>query len=178
MDFRPLAPFIKPQSEPPSDCMLSGRIMIPSEEFLIVEFKFEDPRHLVEGWEAFGKAKIVRRHELWKNTCFEAFWKAPNNEEYYELNANLKGEWNIYRFESYRTPQPPQEAKTFRVDSIISQSGNLQIGIQGDWQKVSDLSWNLTAIVCAQKGPTSHWAWKHAKDKPDFHSQDCFQFID
>ncbi|MEL6862619.1 MAG: hypothetical protein AAGL11_12340, partial [Pseudomonadota bacterium] len=43
-----------------------------------------------------------RRDELWKQTCFELFVRAPNSEGYLEYNFSPGGDWAAYSFQTYR----------------------------------------------------------------------------
>lgn len=44
-----------------------------------------------------------RRDGLWQSTCFEAFLGVVGERQYWELNLSCSGDWNLYRFEGYRS---------------------------------------------------------------------------
>lgn len=51
-----------------------------------------------------------RMDNLWQDTCFECFvgFRANDlNISYLEINAAPHGAYALYRFDDYRTPQPP-----------------------------------------------------------------------
>ncbi len=56
---------------------------------------------------ALGRIEIprtepaLRTDELWKHSCFEAFFGAGDG--YYEFNLSPSTQWAAYRFDGYRT---------------------------------------------------------------------------
>ena len=65
-----------------------------------------------------------RQDNLWKHTCFEAFFARPDSEQYWELNVAPSGHWNLYQFDGYRSGgREEPEAVTHR-----QRPGNTMIG--------------------------------------------------
>lgn len=113
-----------------------------------------------------------RKDELWKDTCFEAFISQPHQESYVELNANSRGEWNVYQFESYRTPHPPREYLLTKVSRI--ECGPSFFEVEIDWpQMPSKLELSLCAVIQTADGP-HYYSTCHRGAKPDFHLRESF----
>ena len=117
---------------------------------------------------------LERLDNLWQNTCFEAFFKLKDSPKYIELNLSPFSAYNAYIFTDYRLamldyelPQPvfsSEKDKDFY--SFIAKIENL------DLEQFSALS--ITAIIKLKSGETTHWAIKHASEKPDFHLSNSF----
>ncbi|MFN7684294.1 MAG: DOMON-like domain-containing protein [Oligoflexia bacterium] len=119
-----------------------------------------------------------RVHELWKSTCFEAFI-ALQNERYLEFNLSPAGLWNVYEFENYRTPQPPQPSDGWSLEEFESGPGHCrgrfskQNGLFLD-PEIKKLQINLTSVTQALNGTMNYWALQHPEKGPDFHDRRGF----
>ena len=118
----------------------------------------------------------LRKDELWKSTCFEAFVAVPGNKQYWELNFSPDGAWNCYRFDDYRqgmraekilsnpeihtshTPDGFQLLATVDLSSAVQTQGPLEL--------------SLAAVI--EGDEHSYWALKHLGAKPDFHLRESF----
>ncbi len=172
--MHPLFPF----SQNTSKITLSGSVERVDNTSLKVSFLISDPRGaLIHGPQGeyikYDEERLMRKHELWKDTCFEFFFSIPQRDTYYECNLNTKGEWNMYCFDSYRTPQPPTETEAFRVVSIACKEGEITavIGSQDELPSVLDCA--LTAVIVTTSGE-SYYAIAHKGEKPDFHVRESF----
>lgn len=137
---------------------------------LYLEYKYSDKGALIPTWDGIVDnvtPTLVRRHEIWKYTCFEFFWKEPDSEAYHELNLNQAGEWNIYDFTKYREPQPPTESKKYFVESLKVGPGFLRAVVHGFFSKKFEKNW--TAVLLDKDSQTYYFALRHSKTKPDFH---------
>jgi hypothetical protein len=124
----------------------------------------------------------TRSDELWRQTCFEAFVRAPPGAEYYEFNFAPSTQWAAYRFTGYRdgmcvAPEitaMPIEAKSSR-DSYTLQA-LLELDRLSGLRR--DASWRLGLSVLIEDtaGCTSYWALAHPSGKPDFHHNDGFAY--
>ena len=120
----------------------------------------------------------LRRDELWKTTCFEAFIAKPGSEGYVEFNGTLNGEWNLYEFDSYRSGMRPVVLGETSPPKLIK-------------REIHDQEWRLSfeiplALLKGEVGPLgmtavlkrgeeiTYWALKHAGAKPDFHLRESF----
>ena len=114
-----------------------------------------------------------RRNELWKSTCFEAFFAIEGDPSYWEANFAPAGGWNVYGFASCREGMRLEAGAlevrasasdgewrfeaSFGPDLIAATSGRLEVG--------------LTAVIAAPSGELSYWALTHPEEKPDFHAR-------
>lgn len=119
----------------------------------------------------------LRKTGLWENTCFEAFIKPRNGDEYWEINFSPTGDWNVFHFSDYRQ-EMREEAKiqtpvlrTEKLDSLFRCSTTLRLKDQ-IWPDHLDVG--LTAVLRLSNGSESFWALKHAGSKPDFHLKEGF----
>ena len=120
----------------------------------------------------------VRCDELWKHTCFEAFFALPGSERYWELNVSPLGHWNLYGFESYRQAgfalvkaSPPSETvrqtrRDCRCDVVLD--------LRPWWPIEGMPELGLTMVVEDIDGRLSYWALSHPGEVADFHDRRSF----
>ena len=115
------------------------------------------------------------RNELWKHTCFEAFFQDASGHGYWEFNFSPSRDWAIYRFRSYRELD---EVNLERMELLIQQErypGELIMKIEvrpKDFFAVARVG--LTAVLEHNDQRCSYWALHHAREKPDFHAPESF----
>ena len=135
------------------------------------EFQVTDPNGLISWPE--NKQSRQRMNELWKETCFEIFLSEKNNDDYFEVNLTHQGNWNIYHFDNYRSPQPPEETNQIELSSLVWDghclSGQLKTKID-----LRELDFSATAVIKTKKNETVYLAAHHAGAKPDFHLRNSF----
>jgi len=115
-----------------------------------------------------------RADELWKTTCFEAFFREAGKKRYREWNFAPSGQWAAYDFSSRRkgmkstdVAQPPY----IRIEDNFTWWGlGAAIAIP------ADTAWELglSAVLEEKNGTKSYWALAHGGGEPDFHAADCF----
>ena len=120
----------------------------------------------------------VRCDELWKHTCFEAFFALPGSERYWELNVSPLGHWNLYGFESYRQAgfalvkaSPPsvtvrQTRRDCRCDVVLD--------LRPWWPIEGMPELGLTMVVEDIDGRLSYLALSHPGEVADFHDRRSF----
>jgi hypothetical protein len=114
-----------------------------------------------------------RADGLWQDTCFELFLAEPGTPAYREFNLAPSGDWNAYRFATYRqggAPDPDVTTLPFAVSrnfDCVTLDAEFAVGS-------SPRELGLTAIVRDQTGAISHWALHHAGARPDFHLRESF----
>jgi hypothetical protein len=121
----------------------------------------------------------VRRRELWKRTCFEAFLRAFKESQYYEFNFSPSTEWAAYKFDDYRTKmREAPEIDAIQIDwwseaNSYTLQARLKIGSMPD---VARATWQigLSAIIEECSGSRSYWSLVHPTEKPDFHHPASF----
>ena len=117
-----------------------------------------------------------RTDELWKTTCFEAFVRAPEAPEYWEMNFAPSGDWAAYSFSGYRAGMSPAldivpEPPVFEV-----REGGAELSVQVGLAALPPRRWrlSLTAVIEEAGGRLSYWALAHPPGRPDFHHADGF----
>ena len=112
---------------------------------------------------------------LWEHTCFEAFWSWDDQRRYWELNASPSGDWNLYRFDDYRSGQKREDQVVQIQLERHPQSLDVHIDltriVEGE---VSVLNLGLTAVIELQGGLKTYCAIAHESDRPDFHVRKSF----
>ena len=115
-----------------------------------------------------------RADELWRTTCFEAFFAAAGEMNYREWNFAPRGNWAAYDFSSYREAMHKAEV---RSPPYIRMEDNFTWWTVGATIAVeAGKHWELglSAVIEEQDGTKSYWALAHPSEKPDFHARDCF----
>jgi hypothetical protein len=109
---------------------------------------------------------------LWTTTCFEMFLKNRDSSDYYELNFNSKGDWNVFYFTDSR--QRISSYKSFLDLKLkISNTGSrTKLTFRFDIKKMENLklpcSVNMAMVLKTISG-TTFWSQKHNGVKADFH---------
>lgn len=121
----------------------------------------------------------LRRHELWKETCFEGFVQPAGSSTYWELNLSPAGHWNLYRFDGYR--QGMSEASAIAALSIRRHQTDrrLEIATEVDLTMfgAGDLKIGLSAVIRCLDGRLDYYALAHPGAKPDFHHPQSFLLL-
>jgi hypothetical protein len=141
---------------------------------IVVEYRLEDPKKLVEDSLHSGQwTNWARANELWKTTCFEIFLGVPNESNYWEFNFSpAKEKWNLYAFDDYRAPQPPSPSEDF-VLSMIQANGDILKCELNAKIPLTHMEAALTAVIRTQQ-ESHYFSLKHAGTQPDFHLRDSF----
>lgn len=157
------------------DFQITGDILLNS-NLLIIEFQINDPNHLIDftSQGVLSDSKNNRYNELWKFTCFEAFWAEPQDQHYWELNLNTLGHWNLYRFNSYRQPSPPLENFDFELLDFNFSRSKLNVHLKPPI-RFTQLEASLTSVIKTKSQETLYFSTMHARVKPDFHLREVFQ---
>jgi hypothetical protein len=129
-------------------------------------------------WPASLSSKPQRKDELWKHTCFEAFIKPIGSDSYWEVNLSPSGDWNVYRFTSYRQGMAKEESIQV-LNPCFSQEGkNWHLSCElwvPDWNSVTGFDVGLTTVLEATSGQIFYLALAHAGTQPDFHLAKSFK---
>jgi hypothetical protein len=115
-----------------------------------------------------------RADDLWKTTCFEAFFRVAEHKSYREWNFAPSGQWAAYQFSAYREGMTSAEVA---AEPYIRMEDNFTWWALGATIAVpADANWELglSAVLEEKDGTKSYWALTHPTDKPDFHHPDCF----
>lgn len=117
----------------------------------------------------------ARANELWRQTCFEAFVRAPGDGGYSEFNFSPSTQWAAYRFNGYRDCMTvADEVPAPRID-VISRDSRFELRVALDGLP-GDAPWRLglSAVIEEASGAKSYWALAHPPGHADFHHADCF----
>jgi len=122
-----------------------------------------------------------RRDRLWEKTCLELFLWTKGSGEYWEFNLSPSGNWNVYRFASYRegmAEEPAVASLMFKVrrdpEALLLAA---EIGVGGIVPAEKALAATVAAVIGTSDGGKSHWAPVHPASRPDFHRRDGFALI-
>lgn len=140
-------------------------------------FRVDDGRGLLRDGppparRCFQAGELAREDGLWKTTCFEAFFGRPAEEGYWELNLAARGAWNLYRFASYRSPQPPSASDDFTLAWLEAGEGIVACRLE---TKLTPGALEASLCLVANTGTGTHYfSTRHAGEKPDFHLRGSF----
>lgn len=139
-----------------------------------LKFELDDPVGLVLDSLRPGKWQTWERaDQLWRTTCFEAFWGVVGDQQYWELNLSPSREqWNLYHFQSYREPQPPVRSNDFELTNIVATNESISCVLRPKID-LTEVEVSLAAVIRTE-GQTHYFAAQHAGTKPDFHLRKSF----
>ncbi len=167
-----LVPF---QADAHGDLALSGSFSY-SMGRIHLKYELRDPERVVAGGPvngSFAAGTFTRAEELWRTTCFEAFFGPPGDPTYWEFNLAPNGRlWNLYRFDSYRKPFPPERSEDFVLDRVSIRDGVVSAVVVAR-MPVTKLEASLCAVLVTANGP-EYYAVSHAGAKADFHLRGSF----
>lgn len=132
------------------------------------------PKGLIDGAQTQG----VRRDELWRSTCFEAFLGLPGETRYWEINLSANGDWAVYRFSDYRTGQGeqpqtvPPRIQLRRWHHQLRLEASLDLTPWWPANRCPDIA--LTTVLDRGDQGVSHWGISHPGDRADFHQRSTF----
>ena len=121
----------------------------------------------------------ARTDELWRHTCFEAFFGSSLSAAYYEFNFAPSTQWAAYQFSGYRTDmRVAVEIKAPLITAHLNPERYiLRVSLELDQDLLSQgstLRLGLSAVIEEASGQRSYWALAHPPGKADFHHSDCF----
>lgn len=123
-------------------------------------------------------AAPARRHRLWEETCCEFFLALKDTPQYWEFNLSPAGDWNVYRFTSYRRGMAEDPAFMFLPFAVQSQPESLGLTLAVDLARIfpanRPLEVAIAAVIQAPDGRMTYWALTHPGPEPDFHRRDGF----
>jgi len=122
-----------------------------------------------------------RRHNLWRETCFEVFFGRQNEKAYRELNLSPAGHWNAYRFNDCRQGMR-QDPKIADLRSTCRREANrleltLSVDLAGLDLDNAPLQLGLSAVILSRQGAQTYWALTHCGPHPDFHNRKAWLFL-
>ena len=119
-----------------------------------------------------------RRDGLWKETCLEFFLGENGSGRYWEFNLSPAGNWNVYRFTTYRKEMREEPAFPSLPFRIRMNSGAVLFSLDLDIGRIIPagiaIEAGVSAVLRSVTGRKSHWALLHPGPRPDFHRRDGF----
>ena len=141
---------------------------------LVLRFVLSDPDGLVQDglMEAHRTGNQFRREGgLWKTTCFEAFWGERGRPAYWEFNLSGDGSrWNLYQFNSYRSPQPPAASPDYELQEVSISRQRLEARLHSNVLQATNLEAGLCGVLRTHQA-THYYACAHSAAKADFHNR-------
>ncbi|MEH2464468.1 DOMON-like domain-containing protein [Nostoc sp.] len=119
-----------------------------------------------------------RKHELWKDTCFEFFFGIKDSQRYWEFNLSPAGYWNVYHFDGYRQGMQEETAFTILPFNVQNQADGLALVLEVDLNKIVSadqaIEVAITTVIKHRDGEVTYWALTHQGADADFHLRDSF----
>ncbi|OYE03717.1 DOMON-like domain-containing protein [Nostoc sp. 'Peltigera membranacea cyanobiont' 232] len=168
-----LQPF--PCNESPPNLKISGNIARNGNKLAI--------RYMVEGdlkeIAIFPLSNTPsRKHELWKETCFEFFIGIKDSAQYWEFNLSPAGHWNAYYLDGYRQGMQEETAFEKLPFSVQNEADGLTLLLDVDLGKIISVEQaievGITTVVKDRGGEVTYWALTHKGAEADFHLRDSF----
>ncbi len=136
------------------------------------------------------KERGIRRDELWKETCFEAFLPHASADAYLEFNGAASGDWNCYSFRGYRegmNPVPVNGASPPKILSLTRSAKEIELRYSLPMAVVKQGFFSLglgsidldpigLTLVLNCRSATTYWALSHDGVKPDFHLRSSYHY--
>ncbi len=125
---------------------------------------------------AFG-GSYQREEELWRHTCFEAFFGLAGDPAYGELNISPAGGWNLYGFSDYRQGMRVDERLNLLSFVALRESRRyiLEVSLPLEGLLLTgQLELGLSVVLEEGSGQLSYWALEHPGSKADFHHRSSF----
>lgn len=159
----------------PEGLQISGSVGRRPGTFL-VEYRVEgDPDRIIR---PIPGHPATRRHELWRQTCFEFFFGIPDESAYWEGNLSPCGDWNVYRFADYRQGMREESGVGRPVCNIVTCRDHMMfscsLDIHGICRDSAGLEVGIACVVADVDGPVGYWALDHCRSGPDFHDRRSF----
>jgi hypothetical protein len=152
----------------------------PSRFTVAATLRRQDAARVRVSWQVGGELPALRvsgtarqgfHDDLWRHTCFEAFFSAGGSA-YLEYNLSAEGAWAAYQFDDYRcgraslTALPPPVATTSQDAHALKITADLILPAPF---LAAPLRAGLTAVLEDQAGAISYWALAHPAPTADFH---------
>jgi len=116
--------------------------------------------------------QFQRKDELWKSNCLELFVGSDSSSGYWEFNFSFNGDWNCYRFDSYRAGMREEVTVNLYAFKRENVEENIEFHISTRLPDTLNSQPALcpTAVIIDPTSKKPHFfAPSHPADKPDFH---------
>jgi len=122
---------------------------------------------------------LIRKHDLWKATCFEFFIAPAGQPEYWEFNLSPSGNWNVYHMDAYRQVNMREEENISSLPFTFHKTSSqaiLEVSVNtASFLPVTQkLDVGIAAIIQNHELFETYWALKHPNPQADFHHRAGF----
>ncbi|MBD0386303.1 MAG: DOMON-like domain-containing protein [Nostoc sp. C3-bin3] len=175
-----LQPFLSTKSLP--NLKIAGNIARNGNKFTIRYMLEGDLKEIALAKPTGGIAPLSnipsRKHELWRDTCFEFFVGIKDSTRYWEFNLSLAGHWNVYRFDGYRQGMQKETAFENLPFNVQNQADGLILVLDVDLDKIilaeQAIEVGITTVIKHRNGEVTYWALTHQGAEANFHLRDSF----
>ncbi|QLY24233.1 DOMON-like domain-containing protein [Bdellovibrio sp. KM01] len=156
---------------------VESEVYVTSDDEVILEYILIGPTRHLHFPPLHEGEDVVRRDELWKTTCLEAFFSfdLAADSPYLEMNCSPNGDWNAYAFTGYRqgmradgTASVVLSHRTLETDQAI-----FRVKVQSPALKHFK-QLGITAVVEFSDGSKAYYALTHPGPQADFHNKSAF----
>jgi len=116
----------------------------------------------------------VRKHDLWRTTCFEFFIAIQDQPCYWEFNMSPSGNWNVYAMDAYRQVNMREEVAFTQLPFEFRKTNDevtldITVDLNPIIQSETILEIGVTSIIQTNDGNESFWGLAHPGLQADFH---------
>ncbi|WP_413557653.1 DOMON-like domain-containing protein [Bdellovibrio sp. HCB209] len=159
---------------------VESQVYVTSDDEVILEYFLVGPTRHLHFPPLSEDASSVRRDELWKTTCLEAFFSFDQaaDSPYLEVNCSPNGDWNAYAFTGYRQGMRPDGTASVNLiyRALESDEAIFRVKIQSPAIK-NFKQLGVTAVIEFSDGSKSYFALTHPGPQADFHNKTSFTHV-
>lgn len=157
-----------PAALPPDGLDVAAAVRRGGDGGLRVDYRIEQALTLL--WLPPAAAPL-RRNELWRHTCCEAFIIPATGTAYREFNFSPSGSWAVYDFTDYRQSMTSPLLDTSPRIACRRDGDDLWLSAElpAALLPAGAARLGLCMIAETAAGDMSYWALTHAGARPDFH---------
>ncbi len=121
----------------------------------------------------------TRKHDLWRNTCFEFFVALQDQPHYWEFNMSPSGNWNVYAMDAYRQVNMREELAFTQLPFKFRKTNDeisldISVDLNPILQSENILDIGVATIIQTNDHNESYWALAHPSPHADFHLRESF----
>lgn len=164
-----------PASKGAEDVGVAASALYAASGAVVLEYRVSGAVQAIAWPSARPAANARRCDDLWRKTCFEAFFSPPQSARYVEVNAAPSGAFQVYGFEHYRAT-PTRPAAHVEIETALTVEA-FRLTARLSTEALSSapaLDVSLACILQSASGEISYWALDHRGGRPDFHDRSSF----
>ena len=165
-----------PQADTPRPCLAITGTARREANALLLQYHISGDIHELHVPRRNGNGS--RRHELWKDSCFETFFGQKGSNRYWEINLSPSGDWNVYSFSSYRQGMTEETAFRGLPCTVYTTRDDIWLDVLVDLRAIMredhPLDLGVSCVLKHHNGDISLWSLCHPDNKADFHHRSSF----